>query len=531
MSQEHKDLLFGQDAREKLLEGIQELSKIVSVTLGPRGSTIGLDSSYGPPKVTSQSGDIVDDIAVKDTYVNMGIDLGKELAAKIKQTCGDGTTTAIILLEALVSAGYKNIATGTSPIFVKRGMEKALEEALKALKKISMKVEGDLDIEAIATVAASGNQEIGKMIAEGLSKIGSSGVITIEEGKKAHTTLETVDGMRLDRGYVSPYFSTNQEKMIAEMASPKILITDKKITSIQEILPILQEVNTTGSPLLIIADDIEGDALSTLVVNKLRGTLNVCAIKAPGFGDRKKAYLDDIAILTGATVVSEEVGLSLSTATSGILGSAEKIDVTKDHTTILSSNNDEAALKARVKELDAMIQAAPNDYDREKLEERRAKLVSGVAVIRVGAPTEPEMTQTKRLFEDSLSATKAALDEGICPGGGCAFLQVSKELEKLEFTKDDQLGAKILIKALKKPFLQIVKSSGEEPSLILKQVEDSKGTLGFNVLKHEVEDLFKAKVVDPTKVLTTALSLAVSTAGIVLLSEVLVKDSDEPQTI
>lgn len=524
-----KELIFEEAARNKLREGIDQLADIVGVTLGPKGRNVGLQASWGAPKITNDGNSIVGDIELKDQYANMGASLGKEVATKMKELCGDGTTSSILLLRALVQAGVKNIASGSSPILLKRGMEHALEMILKELEKSAIAIKTDKEIENIATASASGNASIGEIISHAFKKVGKSGVITIEEGKGTETTTELVEGMQFDRGYVSPYFCTNAELMRTEMTNPKILITDKKISSIQEILPILQSIASTGAELLIIADDIEGDALSTLVVNRLRGTLKVCAVKAPGFGDRRKALLEDIAILTGATLVSEETGHILKDATLEVLGSAEKVSVAKEHTTIVGGKGSKESIQARIQQLTAESSKATSSYDKEKLEERKAKLSGGVAVIRVGAATEPEMKQKKQMFEDSLNSTRAAIEEGIVIGGGCALLRASKAIS-LSVQADEALGAQIVLKACEAPVKQIIANSGAEPSLLVGEILSKEARFGFNAMTGKVEDLIASGIVDPAKVIKNALRLSVSTAGVVLLSEALIGNAEEEES-
>lgn len=524
-----KELIFEEEARNKLREGIDKLAEVVGVTLGPKGRNVGLQSSWGAPTITNDGNSIVKDIELKDQYANMGVSLGKEVASKMKELCGDGTTSSILLLRALVQNGVKNIASGSSPILLKRGMEQALDALIGEIEKNAISIKNEKEIQNIAMASASGNEQIGTLISDAVKKVGKSGVITIEEGKSTETAIEMVEGMQFDRGYLSAYFCTNAETLRAEMSQAKILITDKKISSIQEILPILQAVASTGSELLIIADDIEGDALSTLVVNRLRGSLKVCAVKAPGFGDRKKALLEDIAILTGATLVSEETGTLLKDATTDVLGSAEKIVISKDNTTLVNGKGDTALIAARIKHIQAESESSTSSYDKEKLNERKAKLSGGVAVIRVGATTEPEMKQKKQLFEDSLNSTRAAIEEGIVVGGGCALLRASKSID-LKLFGDEGLGAQIVFKACDAPFRQIVSNTGFDSSVILGEVLGAKPQFGFNAVSEKVEDLILAGVVDPAKVIKNALRLAVSTAGVVLLSEVLIGNAPEEET-
>jgi chaperonin GroEL len=522
-----REILFEEDARQKLREGIDQLADIVAVTLGPKGRNVGLQAPYGAPVITNDGNSIVKDVELKDQYANMGVSMGKEVASKMKEKCGDGTTTSIVLLRALVQNGVKIVSSGSSPILVKRGMEKACDAIVEALSKQAIPIKNEKETLNIAIASASGNKDIGAIIAEAFHKVGKSGVISIEEGKGTDTSLEMVEGMQFDRGYASSYFCTNAEKMTVEMNQPKILITDKKISSVQEILTILQSVATTASELLIIADDIDGDALSTLVINRLRGTLKVCAVKAPGFGDRRKAMLQDLAILTGATFISEETGSYLKDAGMETLGSAEKVSVTKDKTIIVSGHGNASAIKARIHQIDAELKITESSYDREKLEERKAKLSGGVAVIRVGAPTEPEMKQKKQMFEDSLSSTRAALEEGILPGGGVALLHACKAAEGLSLSAEELPGAKMVIRACEAPFRQIVINAGLDSSTALEEVLKQGGNAGYNATTEKIEDMLAQGVIDPAKVVKHALTYACSTAGIVLLSEALIGNAPE----
>ncbi len=523
-----KELIFEEEARDKLREGIDQLADVVGVTLGPKGRNVGLQASWGAPSITNDGNSIVKDIELKDQYANMGVSLGKEVASKMKEKCGDGTTSSILLLRALVQNGVKNIASGSSPITLKRGMDKAVEAIVKEIEKTSIAIKDEKETQHIAIASASGNTAVGMMIADAVQKVGKAGVITIEEGKGTDDTIEMVEGMQFDRGYISAYFCTNAEALSVEMSGAKLLITDKKISSVQEILSILQSVATTATELLIIAEEIDGDALSTLVVNKLRGTLKVCAVKAPGSGDRRKAMLEDIAVLTGATLVSEETGMLLKDATGDVLGSAEKILVNKEKTTIVGGKGNSKQIQARVKHIEAEIAKSTSSYDKEKLEERKAKLSGGVAVIRVGAATEPEMKQKKQMFEDSLNSTQAAIEEGIVIGGGCALLRASKSVS-LELSGDESVGAKIVFKACEAPFKQIVSNTGFDSSVVLEEVLASGTHFGFNAMSEKVEDLLKAGVVDPAKVVKNGLRYAVSTAGVVLLSEALIGNAPEEE--
>ena len=529
MSATPKQIIFEEEAREELLAGIKELSKVVAFTLGPLGRNVGLEKSWGAPTITNDGSTIVKDITLKDPFKNMGVSMGKEVVQKMKESCGDGTTRAMLLLGALVESGIKVIASGASPIGVKRGMDKAIEAIVNEVDKQSIPVQSDREILSIANVAASGNEEVGRMIADAIKKVGKTGVITIEEAKGTETTLEMVEGMRFDRGYVSAYFCTNLDKMIAEMENPQILLIDRKVSSIHELLPVLQSVATTGKQLLIVAEDIEGDALSTLVVNKLRGTLKVVAVKAPGFGDRRKAMLEDIAILTGATVVSEDTGMSLKEIPASVLGSAEKVIVTKEHTTIMNGSGKPEAIKARVKQIENEITKSTSSYDKEKLEERKAKLSGGVAVIRVGAITEVELKPKKQLFEDSLNSTKAAIEGGIVPGGCVAFIRASRAINKLKLEGDEAIGAKIVATACEAPLKQIVFNAGHDGLVVLSEVRNAPTNSGFNVITEKIEDLVAAGVVDPAKVIKNALTYAASVAGIVLISEALIGDAEEEE--
>ncbi len=528
MSATPKELIFEEEARNKLREGLDKLADVVGVTLGPQGRNVGLQSSWGPPTITNDGNSIVKDIEVKDQFVNMGVAMGKEVAAKMKEKCGDGTTTSILLLRTLVQNGVKNIASGASPIGIKRGMDKAVEALIQEIEKFSIAIKDEKETRSIAIASASGNEEIGTMMADAFKKVGKEGVITIEEGKTTETTIEMVEGMQFDRGYTSAYFCTNQETLVAEMHDVRILITDKKISSVQEILPILQSIATSAQELLIIADDIEGDALSTLVINKLRGTLKVCAVKAPGFGDRRKSLLQDLAILTGGVLVSEETGTVLKDATVSVLGKAEKVVITKDKTTVINGAGEPADIQARVKQIENEASTTTNQYDREKLDERKAKLSGGVAVIRVGAATEPAMKQKKQMFEDSLNSTRAALQEGIVAGGGVALLRAAKKLAStLKLTGDELLGAQIVLRACEAPLKQIILNAGFDSSVLLEEIVNAGDNFGFNAVSEKVEDLVKGGVVDPAKVVKTALRYAASVAGIILISECLIGNAPE----
>jgi chaperonin GroEL len=522
-----KEIVFEEEARNALRDGIDQLADVVAITLGPKGRNVGLQASWGSPTITSDGNSIVKDIELKDPFRNMGASMGKQVAATIKEKSGDGTTTGIVLLRALVQAGVKNIASGANPTAMKRGMDKALEAVLKEIDALSLAVKNNQDTRNIATVSASGNGAIGAKIAECFEKVGKSGVVAIEEGKGIETTMEIVDGMQFDRGYASAYFATNAEKLNVEMAPAFFLITDKKIGAAQEILPILQHVATTGSALVIIAEEIEGDALSTLVVNKLRGTLKVAAVKAPAFGDRRKAMLEDIAILTGAQVVSEEKGLLLREAGPDVLGKADQVMIDKEKTTIVGGKGAAKEIKARIAQIDAEIAKATSNYDKEKLQERKAKLQGGVAVLKVGAPTESEMKKIKQMYEDSLNSTRSALESGIVPGGGVALLCACRACEGLSLPKEEAVGAQILLRACEAPIKQIIANAGFDSSVVLQEVMKKGKNFGFNAVSEKVEDLVQVGVIDPANVVKNSLSHAVSMAGIVWLSEVLIFDAKE----
>jgi chaperonin GroEL len=522
MSAHPKEIIFAEDALRALKEGIDEVADAVAMTLGPRGRNVGLQGSFGSPTITSDGDTIAKEIDLKDPYKNMGASMAKETAAKIKEKSGDGTTTGILLLRALVREGAKNIASGANPVAIKRGMDKTLEALLKEIDRMAVQIQDGKDTRNIATVSASSSREIGDKIGECFDKVGKTGIVAIEEGKKTETVIEIVDGMQFTRGYASPYFCTNAEKMIAEMSHPNILITDKKISSAQEILPILQHVAAAGQELFIIAEDIDGDALSTLVINKLRGSLKIAAAKAPGFGDRRKAMMEDIAILTGASLVSEEKGMNLRDAEADVLGRAEQVIVGKDTTTIIGGSGNADDLKARIAQIDNEIKKASSKYDREYLEDRKAKLQGGVALIKVGGYTDSEMKKNKQLYEDSLNATRAALEEGVIAGGGSTLLRASRSVKLPELTKEEAVGASILLKSCEAPMRQIVQNTGFDPSVILQEVLGKESPFGFNAISEKVEDLMKCGVIDPVKVVKNSLAHAVSMAGVVLLSEAIV---------
>lgn len=528
MSDKAKELIFDEEARNCLRKGIKQLTDVVGVTLGPKGRYVGVDAGWGSPKITNDGTSIARDVELKNQFENMGSSIGKEIANKMKEKCGDGTTTSLVLLGALVEHGVKNIAAGASPILVKRGMEKTVDAIIKHLEKQATSVKKDSDIEEIAISSASGEKEVGSLIAAAFKKVGKSGVISIEESKSIETTIEMVEGMQFDRGYTSAYFCTNAESMTCELSKASILVTDKKISSIQDILPLLQEAAATAASLFIIAEDIEGDALSTLVINRLKGTLKVCAVKAPGFGDRRKAMLQDIAVLTGAAFISDDTGTLLKDATLAMTGKAEKIIVTKEHTTIVGGAGTPSDIKERILQIEAEKKHTTSSYDIEKLEERKAKLSGGVAVIRVGAPTESALKGRKQLFEDSLSSTKAAIEEGVVIGGGIALLRASKAVEKeIKLDDEEAIGMHFTVQACSAPFKQLVANSGFDSSIYLEEILEAKEMIGFDVHTGKVTDLFKAGIRDPLKVVKHALQMASSAAGVILLSECLIGEALE----
>jgi chaperonin GroEL len=530
MSQNPKEIIFEEEARDYLLAGINVLADTVAVTLGPKGRNVGLEKKWGSPSITNDGASIIKEIEVQNTYEQMGVAMTKEVVQKIKDNCGDGSTTVTLLLRAMAEAGVKYIASGASPILVKRGIDQAVEAVIKSIKESAIPIKTKTEKCNIATVSASGNIEIGTLIAEAFEKVSNSGAIAIEESKTTETSIEVVKGLKFDRGYISPYFCTNLEKMTVEMSHPQILVVDKKISNIHELLPTLQNVAATSRELLIIAEDIDGDALSTLVVNKMRGSLKVAAVKAPGFGDNRKAMLQDIALLTGSTVISEEVGISLKEIPTDALGSADKVSITKDSCTIVDGKGFPNDIQARLKQLENEISLSKSSYDKEKLQERSAKLSGGVAVIKVGADTESEMKWKKQLFEDSLNATKAAIEEGVVIGGGMALLNAGQVLKNLHLKGDEALGVKIVLAACEAPFRQLVKNSGFNDNVELKAVlEKADKKFGFNANTGKIEDLQSSGIIDPAKVVKKALELAASTAGVMLLTEAIISEVEETE--
>lgn len=523
-----KEIKFGAEARSALEAGVNQLADTVKVTLGPKGRNVVLDKSFGAPLITNDGVTIAKDIELEDGFENMGAQLVKEVATKTNDVAGDGTTTATVLAQAMVNEGIKNLAAGANPIILRRGMKKACECAVDAIAQMSSKVTGKDQIAKVAAISA-GDDFVGEMVADAMEKVSNDGVITIEESKTMKTELDLVEGMQFDRGYVSSYMATDMDKMEANLDNPYILITDKKISNIQEILPLLEQIVQSSSKLLIIAEDVEGEALTTLVINKLRGTFNVVAVKAPGYGDRRKAMLEDIAILTGGTVISDEVGLDLKDATLDQLGRAKSVKVQKENTVIVDGAGEKSAIDARISQIRAQIEETTSDFDKEKLQERLAKLAGGVAVIRVGAATETEMQEAKLRMEDALAATRAAVEEGIISGGGSAYIHASKEVEKLADTLegDEKTGAKILLKALESPLMIIAQNAGLEGAVIINKVRESEKGMGFDVLKEEYTDMVQAGIVDPAKVTRSALQNATSVASTLLTTESVVSTIKE----
>ncbi|MBI9032135.1 chaperonin GroEL [bacterium] len=525
-----KQIQFSHDARTSLKRGVDKLADAVKVTLGPRGRNVVLDKKFGSPTITNDGVTIAKEIELEDPYENMGAQLCKEVAEKTHDSAGDGTTTATILAQAIIEEGLKHVTAGVNPMYLKRGLDKASKIVIAKIHEYSKEINNQEEIAQIATISANNDPEIGKIIADAMQSVSNEGIINVEEAKSIESSLEKVEGMQFDRGYISPYFATNTDKMIAELEDAYILIYDKKISAVKDILPILQEISQTGKPALIIAEDIEGEALAALVVNRLRGALNVCAVKAPGFGDRRKAMLEDIAISTGGTVISEEIGRKLETATIEDLGSARKIIIDKENTIIREGQGDEASIKSRVAQIKQQIGDATSDYDKEKLQERLAKLSSGVAVIKIGAATETEMKEKKARVDDALHATRAAVEEGIVSGGGTTLIHAAKALANFEGeTHEEKVGASILMKALERPAYQIAANAGEEGAVIVERLKNATDVhFGFNASKNIFEDLFAAGVIDPAKVVRSAVQNAVSIAGLFLTTECIITDIPEP---
>ncbi len=524
-----KEIKFNIEARALLKEGVDQLTDAVKVTLGPKGRNVVLEKKYGAPVITKDGVTVAKDIELSDPYKNMGAHMVKEVASKTGDDAGDGTTTATVLAQSIINVGLKNITAGANPMDIKRGIDKAVEKVVKSIASQAQVIGDDLKkIEQVARISANDDQEIGKLIAEAMSKVKKEGVITVEESKSTATYVDVVEGMQFDRGYISAYFVTNTEKMEAELDSPYVLIHDKKISSMKDMLPILEATAQSGHPLLIIAEDIEGEALATLVVNRLRGSLKVCAVKAPGFGDRRKEMLEDIAVLTGGTVVSEEKGLKLEHTTLDMLGTAEKVSVDKDNTTIVNGAGDKEMIKARVNQIKQQITTTTSDYDKEKLQERLAKLSGGVAVLYIGAASEVEMKEKKDRVDDSLHATRAAIEEGIVPGGGVAYIRAIKQLENLKGDNEDQTtGIEIVKRAIEEPLRQIAVNAGREGAVVVQNVKSGKGDYGYNAQTDKYEKMFESGVIDPAKVARIALENAASIAGMFLTTEAVIVDEKE----
>ena len=527
-----KVVKFSDDARGRMLSGVNVLADAVKATLGPKGRNVVLQKSYGAPRVTKDGVSVAKDIELKDKFANMGAQMLKEVASKTADVAGDGTTTATVLAQAIVREGHKAIATGINPMDLKRGIDAAVTNAVEHLHNLSRPCSDNKSIRQVATVSANWNDDIGEIIAKAMERVGRDGVITVEEGKSLHNELEVVEGMQFDRGYLSPYFVTNTEKMQVELDNPYLLLVDKKVTQIRELLPLLEAVAKAGRPLVIIAEDMEGEALATLVVNNMRGILKVAAVKAPGFGDRRKAMLQDLAILTKGTVISEDVGLSLEKVELEQLGSAKRVVIGKDNTTVVDGQGDKADIESRVAQLRREIDKSTSDYDKEKLQERIAKLAGGVAVIKVGAATEVEMKEKKDLVDDALHATRAAVEEGIVPGGGIALIRAAQAVTKADLSvanEEQKLGVNIAVRAMEEPFRQIVTNAGLESSVVLSQVRQNEGTYGFNAQSEQYGDMLDMGILDPTKVTRTALQNAASIAGLMLTTEAMVADAPSKQ--
>jgi chaperonin GroEL len=522
-----KMIEYDAQAREKLRNGIDQLANAVKVTLGPRGRNVSLDKKFGSPTITKDGVTVAKEIELEDHFENMGAQMVKEVASKTSDVAGDGTTTATVLAQSIYKEGIKHITAGANPMAVKRGIEKAVAAAVESIKKMSKPVSGKAEISQVGSISANNDKFIGDQIAEAMEKVGKDGVITVEESKTAETFMDVVEGMQFDRGYLSPYFVTDPDNMEAVLEDALILIHDKKISSMKDLLPLLEKVAQMGKPLLIIAEDVEGEALATLVVNKLRNTIKVCAVKAPGFGDRRKAMLEDISILTGGQVISEELGFKLENAVVSDMGTAKKITIDKDNTTIVEGGGETEKIKGRIEQIRRQIEETTSDYDREKLQERLAKLAGGVAVINVGAATETEMKEKKARVEDALNATRAAVEEGIVPGGGVVLLRSISAVEALKLEGDEALGALIIRRALEEPIRQIAHNAGVEPSIVVAKVSEKDGAFGYNAESNVYEDLVKAGVIDPTKVSRSALENASSIAGLLLTTEAIVTDKPE----
>lgn len=524
-----KQIIFDADARDAMLRGVEKLSNAVKVTLGPKGRNVILDKKFGSPSVTKDGVSVAKEIELEDAFENMGAQMVKEVASKTSDIAGDGTTTATVLAEAIYREGLKNVTAGANPMSLKRGIDKAVEALVKDLGRLSKKIKTSEEVAQVGTISANGDETIGNIIAEAMDKVGKDGTITVEEAKSIETSLDVVEGMQFDKGYLSPYFVTDANSMEAVLEDPYILIFEKKISNLQDMLPLLQNVAKTGKPFMIIAEDIEGEALATLVVNKLRGTLNVCAVKAPGFGDRRKAIMEDLAILTGGKFITEDLGIKLETVELADLGTAKRLTVGKDDTTVVEGGGKTSALKARIDQIRRQIDESTSDYDREKLQERLAKLAGGVAVINVGAATEAEMKEKKDRVDDALHATRAAVEEGIVPGGGVALIRVQKVIDKLDLDGDEAVGASIVKHAVEAPLRQLVANAGEEGAIVVQEVKKGKQASGYNVATGKYIDLIAAGIIDPTKVTRSALQHAASISGLLLTTECMVTDIPEPE--
>ncbi|MDF7808445.1 chaperonin GroEL [Pontiellaceae bacterium B12219] len=522
-----KQIVFDVEARDALLRGVEKLSKAVKVTLGPKGRNVILDKKFGSPTVTKDGVSVAKEIELEDAYENMGAQMVKEVASKTSDIAGDGTTTATVLAEAIYREGLKNVTAGANPMSLKRGIDKAVAAMVIQLGKLSKKVKSTEEVAQVGTISANGDETIGKIIAEAMEKVGKDGTITVEEAKSIETYLDVVEGMQFDKGYLSPYFVTDPNTMETVMEDPYILLFEKKISNLQDMLPLLQNVAKTGKPFLIIAEDIEGEALATLVVNKLRGTLNVCAVKAPGFGDRRKAIMEDLAVLTGGKFITEDLGIKLETVSIDDLGSAKRVTIGKDDTTIVEGAGKVTQIKARIDLIRRQIEETTSDYDREKLQERLAKLAGGVAVINVGAATEAEMKEKKARVEDALHATRAAVAEGIVPGGGVALIRVQKAIDKIDVEGDEKIGADIVRKAIEAPLRQLVANAGEEGAIVVQEVKKGKQTMGYNVATGEYVDMIAAGIIDPAMVTRSALQYAASISGLLLTTECMITDLPE----
>ncbi len=521
-----KQILAGDEARQALLRGVNILSNIVKATLGPRGKNVVLDKKFGSPTSTKDGVTVAKEVELKDAWENMGAQLVKEVASKTSDVAGDGTTTATVLAQSIYSEGLRHVTAGSNPTLIKKGIERAVEEVVKDIKKLSREVSGEM-IAQVGAISANNDESIGKIIAEAMDKVGKDGVITVEEAKGLETTMDTVEGMQFDRGYLSPYFITDPDRMECVLENPLLLLHEKKISNLRELLPLLESVAKAGRPLLVVAEEVEGEALATLVVNKLKGTFMCCAVKAPGFGDRRKAMLEDIAVLTGGKVITEDIGVKLENVGVDWLGQAKKVVIDKDNTTIVEGAGTTADVQARIKQIRTQIEDTTSDYDREKLQERLAKMVGGVALIKVGAATETELKEKKARVEDAMHATKAAVEEGIVPGGGVALLRAQKALDKLQLEGDQKIGVQIVRRALEEPLRQIAANAGFEGSVIVEKVKEMKQDTGFNALSEEYEDMVKSGILDPTKVVRIALQNASSIAGLLLTTEGLIAELPE----